>query len=43
MMWLLKALAVLLIVAAFAIVLAWIVFALPAVKGRVDDAALSPP
>ncbi len=42
-MWLLKALATLLIVAACAIVLARIVFALPDVEGRVDDVALSPP
>ncbi|MFA5627764.1 MAG: phospholipase D family protein [Thiohalomonadaceae bacterium] len=43
MMWLLKALAVLLIVAALAIVLARIVFALPVVEDRVDDVAISPP
>lgn len=43
MMWFLKASAVLLVAAAFAIVLARIVFALPVVKGRVDDAALAPP
>ncbi|KAA3630255.1 MAG: phospholipase D family protein [Proteobacteria bacterium] len=43
MIWFLKALAVLLIVAALAIVLARIVFALPIVEGRVDDTSLSPP
>lgn len=43
MIWLLKALAILLIVAACAIVLARIVFAIPVVAGRVDDVALSPP
>lgn len=42
-MWLLKVLAVLSIVAAFAIIVARIVFALPAVSGRVDDVALPPP
>jgi len=43
MMLLLKALAVLLMLAAFAIVLARIIFALPDVEGRVDHVALSPP
>lgn len=43
MMWLLKAATVLLIVAASAILVARIVFALPLVQGRVDDVALPPP
>lgn len=43
MMWLLKALAVLIFVVAFAIILARIVFSLPVVEGRVDDTVLSPP
>ncbi len=43
MIWLLEVLAVLLTVAAFAIILARIVFTLPVVEGRVDDAALPPP
>ncbi|SCZ84235.1 phospholipase D family protein [Nitrosomonas mobilis] len=42
-MWLLKVSSALLILAAFAIVLARIVFALPGAKGRVDDVALPPP
>lgn len=43
MMLLLKALVVLLILAAFAIVLARIIFSLPKVEGRVDNVALAPP
>lgn len=40
---LLKVLSVFLIVTAFAIVLARIVFAIPVIEGRIDEAALSPP
>lgn len=43
MIWLLKALAVLLILAASAIVLARLIFAVPVVKDRVDTLALPPP
>mgnify|MGYP006921610748 CR=1 FL=1 len=43
MIWLPQALAALLIVVAFAIVLARIIFALPVIEGRADDVALLPP